>query len=230
MAAGIAFLETQRPFSVFRLVTFILFFLLLVDVTSLVRGRLRDFLIVATSLVFGLTLVEAAGDFFSPAPSLTTTQGLTVHQPVMGWGPQHKGRFHAERIDPKTGKIIYNVDYTIDSDLLRETQSCETCSTIAFFGNSLTFGEGINDADTLPQALANSLGRKVRVLNLGFSGYGPQQFLREEETGRFDKVIGPQPKLFIFLTAPWHAERTSCKASWVLYGPHYALENSEVVL
>lgn len=229
LLAGIVYLETQRPFSIFRLVTFFLLFLLLVDVTTFLRGTLRDFLLIATSLVFGLTLLEAASDIFSPPPLLKTTQGLGAREPVLGWGPSHKGRFHAEKIDPKTGKIIYNVVYTIDSNLLRETQSCATCGTIAFFGDSFTFGEGLNDPDTLPQALADSLDHKMRVLNLAFSGYGPQQFLREEETGRFDKIIGPRPKLFLFLTAPWHAQRTACKASWVLYGPRYALENGKIV-
>ena len=229
LLAGMAFLETQRPFSIFRLVTFVLLFLLLADVSSLLRGKLRDFLLIATSLAFGLILIEAAGDISSPPPVLKTTQGLGAREPVLGWGPRHEGRFHAEKIDPETGRIVYNVVYTIDSNLLRETQSCATCGTIAFFGDSFTFGEGLNDPDTLPQAFADSLDRKMRVLNLAFSGYGPQQFLRELQTGRFDKVIGPQPKLFVFLTAPWHAQRTACKASWVLYGPRYALENGKVV-
>jgi hypothetical protein len=88
----------------------------------------------------------------------------------------------------------------------------------------------VNDSDTLPQVFADFLGRKQRVLNLGFSGYGPQQFLAELQTGRFDGVIGAQPRLFIFLTAPWHAERTACKAFW--WGssaPRYALENNQIV-
>ncbi len=271
LLAGIAFLESQRPFNIFRLVTFILFFLLLADLTSLVRGKLRELLLIMTSLVFGLTVIEAAAEFLVPVSDLKTTKGLTVRQAVIGWGPQHAGRFHAEKIDPKTGRIIYDAVYTIDANLLRKTQSCEDCATIAFFGGSFTFGEGVNDADTLPQQLADSFGRRVRVLNLGFSGYGPQQFLRELETGRFDKVIradrdhvgsvrdphdldksalhqrsracplseksvnfsgtcsSSQPKLFIFLTAPFHVERTACKASWVLHGPRYALENGKIV-
>jgi hypothetical protein len=89
---------------------------------------------------------------------------------------------------------------------------------------------GLNDADALPQAFADLLGRKQRVLNLAFYGYGPHQFLAEVQTGRFDGVIGAQPRLFIFMTAPWHAARTACKAFWVLWGPRYALENDHVAL
>ena len=61
-------MEIHRPGPIFRLYTFILFFVLLADVTSLLRGRLRDVLLIVTSLMFGLTLVEAAVDFLVPQP------------------------------------------------------------------------------------------------------------------------------------------------------------------
>lgn len=229
LLGAIAFFETERPFTSFRLFTLACLFLVFADLTSLTRQKLRDVLLGATSIVFGILVLEAVSDQTAPEATLKTTQGLTVRQAVIGWGPQHAGRFHARKIDPRTRAVIYDVEYTIDKDLLRQTHSCETCGTIAFFGDSVTFGEGINDADTLPQAFADSLDRKERVLNLAYSGYGPQQFLRELETGRFDQVIGPRPKLFVFLTGAWHAQRAACKASWVLYAPRYALENGKLV-
>jgi hypothetical protein len=155
---------------------------------------------------------------------------LYAPQPVVGWGPEHAGRFHTEKTDPKSGVPIYTADYTIDSNLLRETHSVETGPTIVFFGDSFTFGVGLNDAETLPQVFADLRGRKQRVLNLALGAYGPQQFLAELETGRFDGVIGAQPRLFIFMTAAWHAERTACKPLWAAWGPRYALENGQVVL
>ncbi|MGH6801473.1 MAG: SGNH/GDSL hydrolase family protein, partial [Methylocella sp.] len=161
--------------------------------------------------------------------STTITPGHTVRRPVIGWGPEHPGRFHAEKRDPKTGAVIYVADYTIDANLLRQTASSEMGPAIVFFGDSFTFGDGVNDAETLPQAFADLLDGKERVLNLGFSGYGPQQFLRELETGLFDPLIGSRPRLFIFMTAAWYAERTSCKASWTPHAPRYALENGQIV-
>ncbi len=221
-------MEAGRSPDFFRLITFILFFALLVDLASLARGAARDGLVVLASLTFGLCLIEAAANLWEPKQLIVSTQGWSVYRPVIGWGPERPGRYHSERTDPNTGAIIYNADYTFDQNLLRQTRSGETNSTIAFFGDSVTFGVGVNDADTLPQIFANSLDPKERVINLAFSGYGPQHFLREMETGLYDAAIGPQPKLFVFLTSPWHAERTSCKASWVLSAPRYELENDEV--
>jgi hypothetical protein len=226
----IALMEARHPFPSFRLATFILAFLALAGMASRLRGKLRGGLAVLASLAFGLSIIEATAAITEIKELRVATNGLWVRQPVMGWGPDHPGRFHAEKTDPKSGIPIYTADYTIDSNLLRETHSVETGPTIVFFGDSFTFGVGLNDAETLPQVFADLRGRKQRVLNLALGAYGPQQFLAELETGRFDGVIGAQPRLFIFMTAAWHAERTACKPLWAAWGPRYALENGQVVL
>ncbi|WOJ89394.1 SGNH/GDSL hydrolase family protein [Methylocapsa polymorpha] len=220
--------ETRHFPDYFRLLSIIFVFLLLADVASLARGKLRDLLLMVASLTFGAAVVEGVAYFIEPKQMIVSTDGYTVRRPVIGWGPGRAGLFHSEKIDPNTGAIIYSVDYTIDDNLLRQTRSSDTDPTIAFFGDSMTFGLGVNDADTLPQAFADALDRKGRVLNLAFGGYGPQQFLRALETGLFDPIIGPQPKLFVFMTTPWHAERTACKVSWVLHAPRYVVETDEV--
>ena len=226
----IALMEARHPFPFFWLATFILVFLALAVMASQLRGTPRDGFVVLASLAFGLSIVEATAAILETKVEAVTTEGLSALQPVVGWGPEHAGRFHAKKTDPKSGALIYEADYTIDSNLLRETHSVETGPTIVFFGDSYTFGEGLSDADTLPQIFADLLGRKQRVLNLGFSAYGPVQFLAELQTGRFDAVIGAQPRLFIFMTAPWHADRTACKAYWERSSaPRYALENSQIV-
>lgn len=148
--------------------------------------------------------------------------------PIIGWLPAHPGVYHARKTYPHSSSIVYNVDYTIDDDLMRKTVSCEICRTIAFFGDSLTFGIGLGDADTLPQQVADRFPQ-YRIVNLGLPGSGPPQFLRELETGIFDKAIGPKPDLFVYLTGKWMVERSACKAPWVSRAPRYALENGTVV-
>ncbi|MGA7385264.1 MAG: SGNH/GDSL hydrolase family protein, partial [Methylocella sp.] len=227
-----ALMEARQPFPIFRLATFMLAFLAFAGMASLLRGKFRDGLVVLASLAFGLFIIEATAIISETkvSPPAVVANGLSVRQPVIGWGPEHAGRFHAERTDLKSGAPMFSVDYTIDSNLLRETHSVETGPTIVFFGDSYTFGEGLNDAEALPQVFADLLGRKQRVLNLAFYGYGPQQFLAELRTGRFDGVIGAQPRLFIFMTAPWHAARTACKLSWAARLPRYVVENGQLAL
>lgn len=175
--------------------------------------------------------MEAAANIWQYKQStLILPNGFTHQRPVIGWGPQQAGRYHVEKINRSSGATIYSVDYTIDSNLMRQTRSCDTGAAIVFLGCSFTFGEGLNDADTLPQAFADSLDRKERVLNLGFSGYGPQHWLSELQSGLFDRVIGPQPKLFVVWTGSGHIERAACKPHWVRHAPRYVLENGQLVL
>ena len=229
LIAGICFLEVVRPFSGFRLGTFVLFALLLAILTSLARGVWRDGLLIVTSLFFGICAIEAFAMIAEPRQDVRIVKGFSVTKPVIGWGPERAGLFHAARFDPRTRRVIYDVNYSINSDLIRLTRSCQKGPTVAFFGCSFTFGQGVNDNETMPQYLSDAFGDNLRVLNLGFPGYGPQQFLRELETGHFDRVVGPQPKLFVFLTAAWHIVRSSCKASWVTDGPRYGLVDDKVV-
>jgi hypothetical protein len=228
----IALIEMNVPvrhfFSNFRLITFVLFFFLLADAASLVRGGKRDVLVALASIAFGLCIVEALAIRSEPKQTLVTTNGWSVYRPEIGWGPEHAGRYHSEKTDTSTGATIFSADYTIDSNLLRAVRAGKGGSAIAFFGDSFTFGTGVNDADTLPQQLADLLPADQSVFNLGFNGYSPQQFLREMETGIFDPVIGSHPKLFIFMTAAWHSERTSCKASWTANAPRYILRDGAV--
>ncbi len=147
----IALMESCHPFPFFRLATFMLAFLALACVASLMRGNLRDSLVVLASPAFGLSTFEAIATISETTVSLVVaTKGLAVLWPDIGWGPGHAGRFHAEKTNTKSGVPIYGADYTIDSNFLREVHSVETGSTIVFFGDSFTFGIGVNDADTLP--------------------------------------------------------------------------------
>ena len=230
LIGGIVYLEIARPFGAFRLGTFVLFALLVAVLTSFARGAWRDGLLILTSLLFGICAIEAFATIISPASDIRTTRGFTVPEPVIGWGPRTFRCSFTRRVSIRgTGRVIYDVNYSINRDLIRPTRSCKSGPTVAFFGCSLTFGQGVNDNETMPQYVSDAFGDNLRVLNLGFPGYGPQQFLRELETGHFDHVVGPKPKLFVFMTTPWHIIRSSCKASWVMDGPRYRLVDDKVV-
>lgn len=230
LLAAIALLEIQQFSGSFRFFTLVASCLLLADIASLARGKSRDGLLVLTSAAVGLTVVEGAAIVVEPKISTIVPVGLYGAKSAVGWGPSHAGRYHEERIDLSTGRTIYAADYTIDENFSRQTHSTASGPPIVFFGDSLTFGIGLNDSDTLPQQFADLLDHKVMVLNLAFSGYGPNQFLRVLEDDLSTPVIGPKPELFVFLTAPWHTERNACKADWTRLAPRYVLENNQPIL
>ena len=223
------FLETTRPVPFFQLLNFIVIFVALVVLVSLSRGKLRDGLLVLSALLLGVCIIEGVATFVEPKMRRDMAVELIAPRPILGWGPGGPGIFHDEKRDPETGAPIYSVDYTIGSDLSRRTLSGDGGPAIVFFGDSMTFGQGVNDKDTLPQSFADELGRKQKVLNLAYMGYGPQHFLRALQSGAFDELFARQVRLFVFMTSAWHAERTSCKASWVAPAPRYILSNEQLV-
>lgn len=193
-----------------------------VYVTAIAGGWLRSVALTAASVLFCFIAAEGFAMVQSPRAIDINTPGYSGARPILGWGPQHAGTFHHKKIDGDTGKVIYEVDYTVDEYLNRQVISATTGPTIAFFGDSMTFGTGLNDADTLPQAFADATGRRYRVFNFAIPGYGPQQFLRAVETDMYrDLLTGT--RLFVMLTAAWHAERSNCSEGYMYHAPRYVL-------
>src|SRR5580704_551431 len=179
-----------------------------VYVAVLVRNRWRDAVIIVVSLVFCLIAIEAYITVAYQPALIDVTASFTVARPILGWGPKGPGTYHHIKKQTATERVVFDVDYTIDTELLRQVVSAAEGSTVAFVGGSDTFGLGLPDAATLPQLFADATGRSVHVLNFAYPGYGPQQFLRALETGLFDGL--KQPKLFVLKIAPWLVDRTSC--------------------
>jgi hypothetical protein len=224
----IAYVETHHWIPGFRAWTFGFVFLLGAILTGLARGRVRDGFLIGATFAFSLCFLEVGAIILEDKSTLEIPANWSVPRSVVGWAPGYTGTIHARRIAGRSGPVIYDAAYTVDKDGNRIVRGNDTGPAVVFFGDSFTFGDGVNDADTLPQRFANLFDGQRRVLNLGVSGYGPQQFLREVETGLKDEQIGAQPAAFVFLTSPFHAMRTACKESWTNRGPRYALEGDSL--
>ena len=191
------------------------------------HGRIRDAAAIAASLLLGLAGVEFYYVHAYRTSFDSNTPGYSVYNPVLGWAPEHPGVYHHTKTDLKTGRVIVNVDYTIDPHLTRKVDSSADAPTIAFGGGSDTFGIGVPDSATLPQAFADVTGRRLHVVNMAFSGYGPQQFLRILESGLHDDIL-TRPRAFVFAALPELAERVACNRGYTLNGPRYEMVDGKV--
>jgi hypothetical protein len=198
--------------------------IVLIGTIVIVRGRLRDVVLMAASTLLCLIFMEGYQIVQTKA---WTRQAETVPftpDPTLGWGLSAPGVFRSKKVDTRSGNVIFDVVHTIDKDLQRKTISSESGPKIVFFGDSFTFGDGLEDSETLPQIFSDLENRRLHVLNFGLSGYGPQQFLRAMETGIFRDRL-KESRLFVLQTAGWHAERTSCMQPGMLESPRYVLQN-----
>ncbi len=219
-AIGIAVCESHHRIPAFRLWSFAAIFVVIAALTVTVPSRLRNLGLTLAAIAFGFFGLELAAVILTPKlGSLTVTPRWIVLKPDLGFGFDQPMVIHSRKTDPDGG-IIFDAHYTIDDRLNRHVRSAPVGPTTVFFGDSFTFGEGLDDAGTLPQLYAD-LRPEQRVLNLAVTGYSPQQFLRAMETGSQSATIGPAAKTFIFLTSPFHAARTSCKEPWTNNAPRY---------
>lgn len=128
------------------------------------------------------------------------------------------------------GRLLYDVRYTIDRNGLRWTPGARKKGrAIVFFGGSFTFGEGVEDDETMPASVAKWLRGRTPVVNAGFHGYGPHQMLRALETKRLDPLLADGVEHVVYQGIDGHVMRSAGRATWDVAGPAYALEEGEVV-
>src|ERR1700693_3080848 len=96
----------------------------------------------------------------------------------------------------KDGSVIYDVKYSIDQHGLRKTPALESDKDVFFFGCSFTFGDGVNDNDTLPTTFSHLSG--LHTLNFGVNGYGPHHMLRMLETDRSKSIEDNTPRVIVY--------------------------------
>lgn len=141
---------------------------------------------------------------------------------VLGYAPRDRVTVTATKGSPD--KLSYRVTYTIDSLGLRrsppDTRPGAPC--ILFFGGSFTFGEGVEDDESMPWVVGELTG--YRTLNFGFYGYGPHQMLAALEAGLVAEKVADCPvEAVVYQAIAGHAARAAGKRAWDRDGPRYRL-------
>lgn len=124
---------------------------------------------------------------------------------------------------------IYDVTYTVDADGLRVAPPCRTdCDgAVLFFGGSFTYGEGVNDEETMPYRVGVRAQGQYHIYNFGVHGYGPQHMLALIESGRVRSVAKETPQHAVYQALyPSHAQRAAGKYSWLQNSPRYTLDGN----
>lgn len=192
--------------------------------TSSGRGRVVWFNLGAVVVALG------AGEFYcwstTPAGALRTTSepGFVTSHEFLGNAPYPGVTSIVSRTDGDS--LIFRVTYTIDSSGWRATPpppAGKGPPIVAFFGCSLTFGEGVADSATLPAQVGRVSGGRLRGLNFGFSGYGPHQMLAILQHRLEAPSLTRPPVAAVYQAIPSHVYRALGRTTWDA-GPRYEPE------
>lgn len=126
-----------------------------------------------------------------------------------------------------TGEVVYDVTYTLDRHGFRYTETGGPgAETYLFFGDSFTFGEGLNEDQTIPAQFAKAMGGHVTPVNLGFGGFGPQDMLRLIETDGFVPAVTGPIKAAFYLAIADHSNRAVGAYPFNQGSPRYVFDSS----
>lgn len=162
--------------------------------------------------------VSYAGDY---------TRGLFEPDDLLGYKPQSQAE--VDSIASLDGRPVYAVRYATDRFGRRRTSAQHTGSrpaSILFFGGSYTFGEGVNDDETLVAQFAE-LSAAATCYNYGFCGYGPQATLAILSSDRLTTELPRPPEVAIYTFIDDHVRRAigsmRVATTWGGRMPHYTI-------
>lgn len=156
--------------------------------------------------------------YYDPETGYTNTFSRFVE----GFGSRPNPGSHNVRKLFKDGEVLYDVVYSIGADSYRQDLAAGPFDA-HIFGGSFTFGEGLNDNETLSSFLLHEHG--INVKNFGVHGYGVHQALYNIQNG-MSSVDG----LNILVTAPFHIPRSTCMPSWVVGSFRYEISDDIAIL
>ena len=123
-------------------------------------------------------------------------------------------------------ELVYRQTYHFDATAARVTpQGPAGAGTYLFLGDSFTFGQGLPDDETLAAQFAKANDLKVRAINLGVPGYGPNHLVRLFEAGLLDRYTSQSVKAVVTWIIPAQLARVTGDGSWLGSSPRYVLEN-----
>ncbi len=194
------------------------------------RGRRRALALAFGILVslLGIGLLElTCGALNGRAPKIVREKGITHDtwkiDPVLGYKPAPG--IDVRSVLRRNGAVLYDVGYTIDDRSRRVTPFAdgpERVRPVLFFGDSFTFGEGVEGDETVPADVAR-LVSWARPYNYGFSGYGPQEMLAKLQAGVADEIEGAAP-IAVYTYLDFHIQRAIGSVKMGSRLAYYALE------
>lgn len=193
-------------------------------------NRLRKLLLATASIFLCLALAESAfliADTYGVGPEdceIVGYENYYSNDPDLGYYSVPSTTTRVRKVCQD--KVLYDVTYTINEHGQRLTNGDRHGDSIVFFGGSFTFGEGVEDEESMPAVVSRRLRHKYNVVNMGFHGWGPHQMLRLLETERERPSVSHHVKHVIYTAISGHVTRCKGEAFWDRSGPRYDLNTA----
>ncbi len=149
--------------------------------------------------------------------------------PIFGWREIPNSQRTGRKFRTRDNSLIYEASITIDRNGQRIAPTFipppnSTGESALFFGGSFTFGEGVNNDQTMPYVFGTLTKGRFKIYNFGMGGYGPHQMLAAIEHGLVNSIVEVRPRYIIYQGIIDHIKRVSHLNRGG--GPHYRLSKT----
>lgn len=199
-------------------------------IPAVLGDRLRSTLLMLGTVIAFLSLAEIYFTVTSPSAALPAVDNdfsgtLSQVHPTLGYAPPTDTAVRVKRtLDDSPSDVLYDVTYTLDSNARRVGPGDNVAADcVVFFGGSFTWGEGVNDDETMPHQFALASDYRLRGVNFGFSGYGPNHMLRAIEDGMLVNACSGDILAVVYTAIPPHYLRSAGLADWGPKSPRYRI-------
>lgn len=154
----------------------------------------------------------------------TIVNDFTQVDDLVGYRPRAGAQVSARK---RFGdQVIYDVAYTINEHGFRvspPTNLTDSDRCAIFLGDSISFGEGVNDNEAFAYRAPGMANQSWRSYNMAFSGWGPHQMLAMLQDRLPAHIAACRTRRWVHLTIVEHVPRVAGLASWDRHGPRYVL-------
>ncbi|NJM32924.1 MAG: hypothetical protein HC848_08815, partial [Limnobacter sp.] len=142
-----------------------------------------------------------------------------IEMPVTGLGYRPRPGLHIQATKMQHNAALYSVHYTVAPDGLRISprSSADVRACVFMFGDSVAWGEGVEDEQTAAWQIGLNTQGRVKVSNFAFTGYSAHQMLWQASTGMVAARSGCSaslPVLAIYQTLPNNVARVAGLRGW----------------
>lgn len=142
------------------------------------------------------------------SPRRVSSSRFYVSDRALGFKPRPNSQVTLAK--RKRGEVVFEATYTVDDYSRRVTPSpqvtVEPKEALLFFGGSYTFGEGVNDDETMPARVAAETS-DCQVYNYGLPGAGPQHMLEQLRAEGVERQVKQKRALAVFSFLHVHISR-----------------------
>ena len=171
-------------------------------------------------------LLKSDFDFLVNLGDYSSGKYFRKDVPNLGYGPPKDGSFSSIKL--KNNDTVYSVIYSI-KDKIRITPSSnnKVNNQILFLGCSQTFGEGLNDNETLPHYFGLETNNFYQIKNYGFHGYGPHNIHSLVKYNILENSSDEINAIVLYSFYWYHINRAISNVS--KNEPWYEVENNQLI-